>query len=416
MIVRFLITPILLAICAPVSAAPSDGLQLKSIVEYETKAKSGWYTDSWATSITSDSDTVFFVYVDAKKNPRVGRIDKSIVTDRSIEAGYTCDEDGHNEFSLAIDNDGYIHVAGNMHNNEFRYWVSEKPREITSFKRRFNAIPGSFSYYSFTRNPKGELFLMARIQTRNARQLSHGARGVGLFSYSTQNRKWTSLGSPAPTHDSKYPVIFWNPNGRSGLKGYQMFKADMIFDRNGRLHFTAQCSEKSASDCDNHVVYAYSDDDGRSFHRADGGRITLPMNITENASRPDVLEGSRETKLAERSGLLIDSRNRPGVFYFTDNALWLRFWSGSKWEPRRKLMKSSAERAVGLSDSKGIMSVSMRGSILRMRDFEANPIMLKLDPEIIHWDRSAKDLHRQLRGIEWDSSTGSWKIHCIRPS
>jgi len=413
---RILIATFLLcsvAFPAAPEVAPAQG-RFQVVAEYTTKAKTNWYTDTWASPIATVNNQTWFVYVDPHSNPHVGQVINGKVTDLSVEAGYACTDDGHNEFSLGVDNDGFIHVLGNMHNNELRYWVSNKTYDITGgFKRRFGAIPGSFSYYHFFRNPAGELFMSARVQTRNAMQLSHGARGVGLFRYSTKTRTWERRGALAPCNDARYPVIFWNPTGHK-KSGYQMYKSDLLFDRKGRLHFTSQVDNHQAEKTDNYVVYAYSDDQGRTFRRGDGSLITLPMNITKDASRPDVLEGSKETQLAERSGLLLDAENRPGVFYFTEKALWLRVLNGTHWEARKQLMTNRGDRAIGLSDAQGTMTITTKNHILiRLTGFDATPEFLHLTPEITHWDRGAKDLDKRLRGFEWNSTTGDFTLYRI---
>jgi len=43
--------------------------------------------------------------------------------------------DSHNNVTLALDGDGHLHVAGNMHVNPLVYFRSERPHDVTSLVR-----------------------------------------------------------------------------------------------------------------------------------------------------------------------------------------------------------------------------------------------------------------------------------------
>ncbi|MFZ9036205.1 MAG: cellulose binding domain-containing protein [Francisellaceae bacterium] len=115
--------------------------------EYQTTAISGWYSDTFATPVTTVNDDIYFVYVTPELKIKVGKIIDGVADEYELDSSFTVDNDAHNEFSIALDNKGYVHVTGGMHNKSFYYWRAEQPYDISSFKRHFGEIPGDiFSY------------------------------------------------------------------------------------------------------------------------------------------------------------------------------------------------------------------------------------------------------------------------------
>ena len=43
--------------------------------------------------------------------------------------------DAHNYIAMAIDNNGFIHLAANMHVTPLKYWRTKKPYDISSFEK-----------------------------------------------------------------------------------------------------------------------------------------------------------------------------------------------------------------------------------------------------------------------------------------
>lgn len=164
-----------------------------------------------------------------------------------------------------------------------------------------------------------------------------GGRGLGLYKMSPDG-SWQARGEVPPSDKGKFPVIYWSATGIEEAS-YQMFKADAQFDRRGRLHLTLQVFGQKAS-AQNFVVYARSDDEGITWRRADGTELALPLDMDREGAIPDIIDGRPDARLSERSGLWIDGNDRPGVTYFLDGALWLRFHDRKTWQPRVKLMDS----------------------------------------------------------------------------
>jgi len=73
--------------------------------------------------------------------------------------------DSHNYITVAIDDDGYVHLSGNMHNRDLVYFRTTKPYDITTFQRIQNMIgsrENSCTYPQFITMANGKLLFLYR--------------------------------------------------------------------------------------------------------------------------------------------------------------------------------------------------------------------------------------------------------------
>ncbi len=223
-------------------------------------------------------------------------------------------------WAIGVDRDGYVHVVGGQHNGPVRanyipgswekmginmeygrprvmYWVSTEPGDIGSlaFAGKPNnpgRIPcGWMNYMNFARSPGGDLFLYGRDHIWT----------WGLYRYDTQTRRWGGSGgstaamleeamdsAPEWATSSGATVPYFGPASHAVLVGaYQPgaynFNRDswgIRFDPTGRMHVQMVIwGVGEAGRMTNGPVYAYSDDLGKTFHRADGTRLRLPLTV-----------------------------------------------------------------------------------------------------------------------------------------
>ncbi len=238
-------------------------------------------------------------------------------------------------WSLAVDNDGYLHVTGGKHNRAkpeeyipgswermgasrdsgdddypaMLYWVSENPGDIGSLKfvgQRGNprTIPVTHTslqgmdYMNFLQDRNGQLYLYGRTHD------AHNFQCWGVYRYDTGTRRWSTVGGYTSdviesceraepgwtdhlirnyrggrrvptTPRSRVMAWAWQPN-------FYNFGRDpwgVYFDRTNRMHVRMGLRgiTGKALIIDSHV-YAYSDD-GKTFHRADGTVVQLPLTL-----------------------------------------------------------------------------------------------------------------------------------------
>jgi hypothetical protein len=231
-------------------------------------------------------------------------------------------------WSVAIDKDGYIHLTGGQHNSpnpdhfipgswekmgvsrdriatDFprqMYWVSEKPGDITSFKfagqkNNPRSIPADYlNYMNFVQDQNGELYVYGRISV-------NGWQSWGLYCYDVGAKQWNVIGGDACNiiADAKKQHPGWTDYLIKNIRGalpvspgpkalawawqphfYNYCRASrgIQFDRTNRMHVQVPLrgldGEGRIADYD---LYAWSDDEGKTFHRADGSVVELPLTV-----------------------------------------------------------------------------------------------------------------------------------------
>ena len=371
-------------------------------------ALTGWYTDTWATSVTTVKNEIYSVYVKDDLIPHVCKTDsKGNTTDIELESNYKCDNDGHNEFIIAVDKKGYIHVMGNMHNNTLRYWRSKKAYSITDgFERHFGDIPGEFTYYYFRKSQKDELFMCCRASAKIP-WYGEGSRGVGLFKYDCESKKWEACGAIAET--CQRPVIYWEPS-----LSYHMYKSDIRFDKKDRLHFTVLSETKDGEKTMSHAVYAYSDDYGKTWKRADGTKLSLPMN-THNTDIIKCLESKGQaTKgaIAEHTSILLDNKNRPAVVYSTNEGTFYSYLDKGKWINETLVPGIRLQRPETLfnKDAMYIIDSFQSDRVWKLNEYGKPAKCINLGINKTRWDHEAWEMGI-IRCIYWNKS--KWSIYTI---
>lgn len=230
-------------------------------------------------------------------------------------------------WSIAVDNDGYIHLTGGMHNRgspkayipgswqkmgastdpasenypQQMYWVSDAPGslqfEFTGQKGNPRRMPSDYmNYMNFVQDRNGELFMYCRINTA-------GIQSMGLYRYDTESQRWLSIagdpydlivsaretnpewmkflhsqrrgGLPRQSGEAAF-VWAWQPN----FYNYCRSVFGIKFDPSNRMHvlMTIRGMGENAQLIDGNV-YAWSDDLGQTFHRADGTPVQLPLTL-----------------------------------------------------------------------------------------------------------------------------------------
>ena len=391
-------------------------------VLHSAQAKRAWYTDTWASPLVYFNKQRFFVYVTDDLKAVVGSIsEKGEVRERELEPGYSVTDDGHNEFSIGVDKEGFLHIAGDMHNNRFRYWRSKAPASIAGFHKLFDDIPNTtFSYYSFHRDQNDELYLTARIQALD-KYYVRGGRGVGLFKYDLASKRWRARGALPNAKNAMHPVIFWQDSGQEG-GSYQMYKTDIAFDKNNRMHISFTLNADNAKHRHNYAVYAYSDDGGITFQRSDNTILTLPLSLEQRSATPDVLAGYKNADLSEHASVFYDSANRPAVYFAKDGATYYRFLDAvegvSKWSDPILIRTGECERCRPFYSEYDSRFYISDGAQLYHGNALGEPMrQVRLPAPILRWERtlssSANTAHKGLSGVSWDSKSGEWKIYFV---
>lgn len=272
-------------------------------------------SDNTYTPLATFNGNTYFVWVDSDFHPWVTKINEQGATSERLDDGddYVVREDSHDKFSLGIDKYCYIHIVGDMHNHSpsiyndnlplryrgsnIMYWVSNSPENIGNFTFTgfgpSRAVPGhAFTYCSFTNDMNMELYMSCRNRD-DANGHYPGMAGFALFYYDADLQIWTARGGYAPATPAPLTkLVLWEDNGFGDTGWYQAFANTVRFDRFNRLHFAATINNDPNSMGSSHIVYAYSDDGGVTFHRADGTLIqNLPMRVDTGMDQASIVDG-----------------------------------------------------------------------------------------------------------------------------
>lgn len=363
----------ILAISILLLGSDAAAQRLRVIQEWRSGPTHAGLNLKWPNqSLTTIGTKTYVVWVDSKNVVKVSCLDRS--KDPLAEQTVTFDDaypgprdDGHHGFTIGISSDGYIHVSGDMHhhprhntdhlnehpryrNARILYWVSRKPYDISTFAfagDNDNLAPTGygFSYMHFRKSKTGTLYFNARSYS-NPDVGSYvggwkpGVIGMGICKYDPTTRRWLALGAPVPTAYGNLKLVAWEAYGHRG-SAYQNYNYHMFFGRHDRMHLAFAINGDNSTNepirggegGQTHVCYAYSDDGGETFHRADGSPITLPMGSDPGARQADIVH--RHHWLWGKIRVAADSRERPIVAFTHSNnsrdaSFWTK-WTGSEW-------------------------------------------------------------------------------------
>ncbi len=198
------------------------------------------------------------------------------------------DDDLHNAYVIAVDSVGYVHVAGNMHNDPLRYIRSQRPGDITSWEVASVEGPVTVATYpTFVELPDGTLLFWHR----------QGISGDGfllLDRLPPGERVWEHVGVFAdgrPTQESAYVN-------------------DVAVDpRSGTVHVLFSWRLAGGALTTNDVGYAQSDDGGLTWETSGERAYSLPI-VHETS---ELVIDTRDTGsgLVNHGGVTLDARGRP---------------------------------------------------------------------------------------------------------
>lgn len=174
--------------------------------------------------------------------------------------------DSHNYIAMAIDDDGQLHVSGNMHGVPLVYFRTTRAGDVTSlerFERMVGTEEAKVTYPRFFRGPGGKFIFTYRD--------GHSGDGNQIYNvYDTVNRAWSRL-LDRPLTDGE------------GMRNAYLMGPSLGPD--GYYHLVWVWRE--TPDCaTNHTLSYARSKDLVHWERADGTPLPLPMTL-ENADVVD---------------------------------------------------------------------------------------------------------------------------------
>ena len=405
--------------------------KLKLTVEFET-SDFQLFTDNTYTPVTTYKGNTYFVLIDKNLRPKVGKIKNGKVSLAFLDPdpNYKVYNNKHHRFSIGVDQDGYLHIAGDMHhypksgvdhlpqkylNGIIMYWVSDKPEDISDFTWMGNnisrALPGyGFTYLSFHHDMDGELYARCRNRVYKGPH-KPGEMGYSIYRYHTDSKRWTNLGGKAPSNPTaRWNSVIWEDNSHKKDDApdfYQGFLGQMRFDFNNRLHVAGAINNNTKYDAASHIVYAYSDDRGNSFNRADGSKITsLPIRVDSGPAQGDIIDGP--DKFATFASASFDKDGNPIITYTRMNSkasygmdpAYFKFFKDGNWSKILSYPTGGHVKNIPVVDANGVISfLNNTGKLMRTRKLGGAGYEVRLGGNFLSLDERAIREQNKLRGM-----------------
>lgn len=201
--------------------------------------------------------------------------------------------DSHNYITMAIDQDGQLHVSGNMHCVKLIYFRTQKPGDITTLKRY--DMTGEFedrvTYPKFLANQKGEL-----VYTYRDGGSGNGRRLYNIYDPNTSN--WSRL-LEKPLFDGKGLVNAYPMGPVHGPEG--MFHVVWVWRQ------TPDCAT-------NHNLSYVKSKDLIEWESVCGQKIELPITPDKKSLCVDPIPSGGGI-INGGFRVLFDMNNRPVIAY-----------------------------------------------------------------------------------------------------
>ena len=224
--------------------------------------------------------------------------------------------DSHNSVTLGIDQDGYLHLAGNMHVHPLTYFRSTKPDDISGMKQEMTMVGTNESrctYPNFMNTREGELLFHYR----------DGSSGNGNEIYNIYNRntrQWQRL-LDTPLTDGQ--------GLRNAYQTQPILMADNWYHVYWVWRDTPDCST-------NHDLSYIKSPDLKSWFNAFGDPVILPVTLDNKSVIVDPIP-VKGGIINLAASLCFDDSGKPLMAYHKyDSAGKLQFYtarlSEKKWE------------------------------------------------------------------------------------
>ncbi|RXK62246.1 neuraminidase [Lacibacter luteus] len=276
----------------------------------------GWAGNSVNTvvfrknSLVTHKDVQFISYYDADGFVVLG---KRKLNEQNWELKRTAYKgsikDAHNSISIAVDGNGYLHMAWDHHNHPLRYVKSKEPLslELTEKMPMTGKDENKLSYPEFYHLPNGDLLFFYR----------DGGSGNGnmvMNRYDVAIQQWSRVQTNLIDGEGKRNA-YWQA----------------CVDAKGTIHVSWVWRESPDVASNHDMSYALSKDGGRSWQKSTGELYQLPIRM---ATAEVVCTIPQSSELINQTSMTTDADG---------NAVIASYWKGKNNVPQYKIISKTTK-------------------------------------------------------------------------
>ncbi|HEX2627995.1 MAG TPA: BNR repeat-containing protein [Chitinophagaceae bacterium] len=196
--------------------------------------------------------------------------------------------DAHNIISIMADDDGYLHIAWDHHNNKLHYARSKSPGSLQLSEQMpmTGKAENRISYPEFYKMPNGDLLFFYR----------DGGSGNGnlvINKYNLQSKAWTTLQSNLIDGEGKRNA-YWQA----------------FVDEKGNIHISWVWRESPDVASNHDLCYARSTDGGITWEKSTGEKYQLPITESTAEKAADIPQRS---ELINQTSMFADADGNPYI-------------------------------------------------------------------------------------------------------
>jgi hypothetical protein len=266
----------------------------------ETEVGLGWSNNSVNTvifrnsALTSFKGVQYTAYYDPEGRMVLAKRNLKKKKWETVVTPYTGNvKDAHNDISIAIDREGYLHVSWDHHDTRLRYVRSKKAfsLELGEEQPMTGEDESKVTYPEFHNLPNGKLLFCYRS----------GASGRGnmiMKSFDVKTQQWTSLQNNLIDGENQRSAYWQMYVGKKGIYISWVWRESWDVSTNHDL------------------CYAFSPDGGKTWQKSTGEKYTLP--ITKQTAE-DAWEIPQNSSLINQTAMTVDDKGNPYIATYWDN-------------------------------------------------------------------------------------------------
>lgn len=196
--------------------------------------------------------------------------------------------DAHNSISIAVDGDGFLHIAWNHHNSPLQYCRSVRPGslELEPMTEMLGSSEDRVTYPEFHSLPNGGLLFLYRDGVS-------GGGNLVLNRYDLKNKRWTRV---------QDKLI----DGEGERNAYPQ----MAVDVKGTVHLSWVWRESHDVATNHDMCYARSADGGQTWQKSSGAQYQMPITARTAEYAWRIQPGS---ELINQTSMSADALGRPYI-------------------------------------------------------------------------------------------------------